>query len=135
MRFDRSRRNLLPLTAALMILGPGAQADSGRLLPRDMPPAYRQECASCHTAYPPGMLPAASWQRIMTGLDKHYGTDAALDAARATDARRAAGPHQLKTGVGQHGHTRVGHERHLLPLAQGGEHLRQAFAFVVVMKA
>jgi hypothetical protein len=27
------------------------------------------------------MLPAASWQRIMGGLDRHYGTDAALDAA------------------------------------------------------
>ena len=63
MRFDLSRRHLLPLTAALTLLAPGAQADSGRLLPRDMPAAYRQECASCHTAYPPGMLPAASWQR------------------------------------------------------------------------
>ncbi len=81
MRFDIHRRNLLPLTAALMILAPGAQADSGRLLPRELPAAYRQECASCHTAYPPGMLPTASWQRIMTGLEKHYGTDASLDAA------------------------------------------------------
>ena len=27
------------------------------------------------------MLPARSWQRIMTGLDQHYGTDASLDAA------------------------------------------------------
>jgi hypothetical protein len=27
------------------------------------------------------MLPAASWRRIMTGLGKHYGTDASLDAA------------------------------------------------------
>lgn len=58
-----------------------AHADSGRMLPRDMPAAYTQECAACHTAYPPGMLPARSWQRIMTGLDKHYGSDASLDAA------------------------------------------------------
>lgn len=58
-----------------------AQADSARLLPRDMPAAYTQECAACHTAYPPGMLPAPSWNRIMNGLDKHYGTDASLDAA------------------------------------------------------
>ncbi|WP_439112587.1 diheme cytochrome c [Hydrogenophaga sp.] len=58
-----------------------AHADSARLLPRDMPAAYTAECAACHTAYPPGMLPARSWQRIMTGLDQHYGTDAALDAA------------------------------------------------------
>ena len=32
-------------------------------------------------AFPPGLLPAASWLRIMNGLDKHYGTDASLDAA------------------------------------------------------
>lgn len=42
-------------------------------------PLYKQECAACHTAYPPGMLPAASWQRIMGGLDKHYGRDASLE--------------------------------------------------------
>jgi mono/diheme cytochrome c family protein len=58
-----------------------AHADSGNLLPRNVPAAYTQECASCHTAYPPGMLPARSWQRVMSGLDKHYGTDASLDAA------------------------------------------------------
>lgn len=40
---------------------------------------YKQECAACHTAYSPGMLPAASWQRIMSGLDKHYGRDASLE--------------------------------------------------------
>jgi len=44
-------------------------------------PKYRQECASCHLAYPPGMLPAASWRRIVQNLDKHYGTDASLDPA------------------------------------------------------
>lgn len=44
-------------------------------------PLYQQECASCHIAYPPGMLPAASWQSIMGNLDRHYGTDASLDPA------------------------------------------------------
>src|SRR3989344_5858427 len=29
----------------------------------------------------PAALAAASWNRVMTGLDKHYGTDASLDAA------------------------------------------------------
>ena len=54
MRFDLSRRHLLPLTAALTLLAPGAQADSGRLLPRDMPAAYRQECASATPPTRPG---------------------------------------------------------------------------------
>jgi mono/diheme cytochrome c family protein len=40
---------------------------------------YKQECSACHVAYPAGMLPAASWKRLMGGLSKHYGTDASLD--------------------------------------------------------
>jgi nitrate/TMAO reductase-like tetraheme cytochrome c subunit len=42
---------------------------------------HQQECSSCHVAYPPGLLPAASWGRIMGGLNKHFGTDASLDDA------------------------------------------------------
>jgi hypothetical protein len=35
--------------------------------------------------YPPALLAAASWRAVMGGLDKHFGTDASLDAApRAT---------------------------------------------------
>ncbi|MDD2923929.1 diheme cytochrome c [Rhodoferax sp.] len=43
------------------------------------PPKYREECAACHVAYPAGFLPAGSWQRMMSHLNKHYGTDASLD--------------------------------------------------------
>lgn len=68
------------LAAALCMLPfASAQADSGRAMPRNVPAAYTQECAACHTAYPPGLLPAASWNRVMQGLDRHYGTDASLD--------------------------------------------------------
>lgn len=59
----------------------GAHADGRIGTPADAPPAFAQECASCHLAYPPALLPAASWQRIMGGLDKHYGSDASLDTA------------------------------------------------------
>jgi hypothetical protein len=48
-------------------------------------PKYAQECSACHVAYPVGMLPAASWQRIMGSLGKHYGTDASLDDASARE--------------------------------------------------
>lgn len=58
-------------------------------------PQYQAECASCHIAYPPGMLPAASWKRVMGSLDKHYGTDASLDAASARDIG-----HWLQTHAG-----------------------------------
>jgi hypothetical protein len=57
-----------------------ARADSDLRLPRDTPEAYRVECASCHIAYAPSMLPARSWQRLMSDLSRHYGSDATLDA-------------------------------------------------------
>lgn len=56
----------------------GDDHDSRRVA---LPPTYRQECAACHIAYPPGMLPAAAWQKLMTTLPRHYGSDASLDAA------------------------------------------------------
>lgn len=44
-------------------------------------PKYHQECAACHLGYPPTLLPATSWQRLMDTLPQHFGTDASLDAA------------------------------------------------------
>lgn len=46
---------------------------------------HQQECGSCHVAYPPGLLPTASWQQLMGNLDKHFGTDASLDDASAKE--------------------------------------------------
>ena len=40
---------------------------------------YAEECGSCHFAYPPGLLPASSWQQVMAGLDDHFGDNAELD--------------------------------------------------------
>lgn len=47
----------------------------------DMPPVYVAECGSCHVAFPPRLLSADHWRRVMAGLDEHYGDDASLDAA------------------------------------------------------
>ena len=49
-------------------------------MPSDAPKSFDAECASCHMAYPPGLLGQKNWQSIMSGLDKHFGTDASLDA-------------------------------------------------------
>lgn len=47
--------------------------------------AYKAECGSCHVAFPPGLLAAADWRKTMARLDRHFGTDASLDAkSRAT---------------------------------------------------
>jgi mono/diheme cytochrome c family protein len=74
----------VPVTAfaAFALLGAAsARADDDRRAAVPLLPKYRSECASCHIAYPPGMLPAASWQRLMQGLPRHFGTDASVDAA------------------------------------------------------
>ena len=42
---------------------------------------YLKECGSCHFPYSPGLLPAASWNRIMSQPDKHFGDNIKLDAA------------------------------------------------------
>ncbi len=41
-------------------------------------PVYREECGSCHLAYPPGFLPPQSWERLMATLDDHFGENAEL---------------------------------------------------------
>ena len=55
------------------------------VMPAQVNTKFQQECASCHMAYPPGLLPAASWTKIMAGLDRHFGADASLTPAETTD--------------------------------------------------
>ena len=42
---------------------------------------YKDECGSCHYAYPPGLLPSKSWEKLLTAeaLKKHFGENAELD--------------------------------------------------------
>lgn len=40
---------------------------------------YINECASCHFGYQAGLLPNRSWEKIMGGLEDHFGTDASLE--------------------------------------------------------
>lgn len=44
-------------------------------------PVFVNECASCHTLYPPSLLPKASWRKMMGDLSNHFGDDASLDPA------------------------------------------------------
>ncbi len=68
---------LLAAAALLSLVGP-ARAE-GNLTPNRPLKAYDTECAACHIAYPPALLPAGSWNRLMGRLDNHFGSDAALD--------------------------------------------------------
>ncbi len=42
---------------------------------------YKEECGSCHFAYQPGLLPAQSWEKLLTpeALHNHFGEVADLD--------------------------------------------------------
>lgn len=40
---------------------------------------YEKECGSCHFAYPAGLLPSSSWNKMMSNLDNHFGDDATVD--------------------------------------------------------
>ncbi len=82
-------RNLFRMFAVVVLLMGGtvsvAQADDDdddeeqvRVVSN---PLWKTECGACHVAYPPRMLPAESWRMLMSGLDKHFGSDASLDAA------------------------------------------------------
>ncbi len=94
----RAPRLLATLCTALLTTAPAwAEGEhTGRSTP--LTATYRQECGACHTAYAPGLLPAASWQRIMKGLDHHYGSDASMDAATT---RQIGAWLQANAGIGR----------------------------------
>lgn len=71
---------------------------------------YATECGACHFAYPPALLPARSWERLMTTLDDHFGENAELlpDTAQtisdylqthAADRSEGRLAHRLAKGV------------------------------------
>jgi hypothetical protein len=64
--------------------GEGGEGMAGGLLTATNA-KWQTECSACHMAYPPGMLPAASWKEMMGTLDKHFGSDASLDEATVAE--------------------------------------------------
>ena len=71
------------LLFAFGVLTQDAQADSRGISATNE--KWKAECGSCHLAYPPNLLPAPAWRRLMAGLDKHFGTDASIDARSAAE--------------------------------------------------
>lgn len=72
----------LALLAALLV-SMSAVADSRRAAVTH--PAYQEECGSCHVAFPPRLLAAPDWRRLMQRLGKHFGSDASVSPALARD--------------------------------------------------
>ncbi|MCJ7684207.1 MAG: diheme cytochrome c [Desulfobacteraceae bacterium] len=42
-------------------------------------PTYIEECGGCHFTYQPELLPSGSWDKILVGLEDHYGEAIELD--------------------------------------------------------
>jgi hypothetical protein len=110
----------LALLAALLV-SMNAVADSRRTVVTH--PAYQEECGSCHVAYPPRLLAAPDWRRLMSGLGKHFGSDASVSPELVRDigafleanagregrstAPRAASPRITETSWFLHEHDEV----------------------------
>lgn len=68
------------ITSATALLASGGMEGGGsRQLPAVANIKWKAECSSCHMLYHPGLLPERSWRKLMAGLDKHFGENAALD--------------------------------------------------------
>ena len=94
----------LSLLAFTLPSGGEAHGDGGYdLMPHAANKNWQQECASCHLAYPPSLLPRASWQRLMSGLEQHFGENASLDPATQADILRF-----LEANAADSGSSRMG---------------------------
>lgn len=71
---------MVPLSAAPALAGDD-------WVPPVTDPLVRKECGECHMAFPPALLPARSWNRMMDELADHFGEDASLPADRAAAIR------------------------------------------------
>ncbi|MDP3088483.1 MAG: diheme cytochrome c [Methylotenera sp.] len=76
-------------TTALLASGGMREGEGGS---SQLPPVtnakWKAECASCHMLYHPGLLPKRSWNKMMAGLDRHFGENASLDAATRDEISR-----------------------------------------------
>jgi hypothetical protein len=82
------RPTTLVLLAALLAPALPAAADEMERVPPVTHAPTLKECGECHMAFPPALLPAASWRKLMAGLGDHFGEDASLEAALAAEIER-----------------------------------------------
>lgn len=98
-----TRKWIAAALASMLLVAHEAMADGKLAAPVNE--RWKSECGSCHLAYPPGLLPAQSWRQMMSGLDKHFGADASVDAAAGAQIgaylERHAGTGKRVQGAGK----------------------------------
>jgi len=68
------------LAIFIMMLGMSAAHAGSDKSAKSENALWKEECGSCHLAYPPEMMSAENWQKLMGSLDKHFGANAVLNA-------------------------------------------------------
>ena len=58
---------------------------------------FVRECGSCHWPFHPSLLPRASWKAVMSSLDQHFGEDATLPEATASEIAAYLDTHAAET--------------------------------------
>lgn len=68
------------IAGLLLVLGISQAYANSDKQPVPASTKWKEECSSCHVAYPPELLAADNWQTLMGRLDKHFGANASLNA-------------------------------------------------------
>ncbi len=58
-------------------------------------PTYNEQCGACHFVYQPELLPSASWMKILSNLDDHFGETVELD----NDSKRVISDYLKSNGA------------------------------------
>jgi len=58
-------------------------------------PTYLETCGACHFAYQPELLPSGSWDKILAGLDDHFGEFIEIDP----DSKKIIGEYLRANGA------------------------------------
>jgi cytochrome b len=72
----------------------------GNPLPAD--PIYDEACGECHLAFPPRLLPAASWERTLDEAGDHFDEDLALDPDVSAHLRAWLVANAAETRIDEH---------------------------------
>ncbi len=74
-------RRIVMLLLLITVVTTASAAGDERVAPVT-DPVVKQECGSCHMAFPPQFLPQRSWQRLVETLTDHFGENASLGEAQ-----------------------------------------------------